>query len=70
MGSAPPVSVGNATGVNPCLPQAFLRIVDLDVPVTTRARTTEVTIDGQDRLTVTRSASVGDAGEELEGFLV
>src|SRR3984893_16871508 len=68
--SAPLVSVGNAAGVNPCLPQAFLRIIDFDVPVAARARAPEVIIDGQDRLAVTRPSGVGDAGKKFEGFLV
>src|SRR6201996_6561071 len=69
-GSAPLVSVGNAAGVNSCLPQTFLRIIDLELPVAARARATEVTIDGQDRLAVTRSAGIGDAGQKLQRFLV
>src|SRR6201994_3562005 len=69
-GSAPLVSVGNAAGVNPCLPQAFLRIIDLDVPVVARARAAVVAVDGQDRLAVTGTAAVGDAGEEFERLLV
>src|ERR1700733_6187858 len=55
-GLAPLVSVDNAAGMNSCLPQPFLRVIDLDVPVAAQARTAEVTVDGQDRLTVTRAA--------------
>src|SRR3984885_7042732 len=69
-GSAPLVSVGNAAGGNPCLPQAFLRIIDFDVPVAAGARTTEVTIDGQDRLAVTLAARIGDAGQKLQRLFV
>src|ERR1700744_2348228 len=68
--SAPLVSVGNAAGVNSCLPQTFLRIIDLELPAAARARTTEVAVLGQDRLTVTLAAGIGDAGQELVRLFV
>jgi hypothetical protein len=62
--------VGRAAGVNAGLSQAFLRIVDLYVPLTARARAPEMTVHRKDGLAVAVSAGIGDAGDELQGLLV
>src|SRR3982074_3201910 len=70
IGTSSSILFSHASGMNPCLPQAFLWIVDLDVPVIARARAAVVPVLGKDRLAVTRSAGVGDAGQELQRLLV
>src|ERR1700760_963129 len=67
---ASPCLVGQTSGVNAGQPQAFLRIVDFDVPVVAGTRAAVVPVLGQDRLSVARAAGVGDAGEELQRLLV